>query len=129
MMAGKAALFEDTALRSQILAAETPDLAKRLGRQVAAFDDAMWTEHRFDIVVAANMGKFSGNGPLRRFLLSTGDQVLVEASPVDPVWGIGLAANDPDARLPHRWMGLNLLGFALMEVRERLRTPKNTTFV
>lgn len=121
MMAGKAELFGNTELRQQILAAATPDLAKSLGRKVTGFDEARWAAHRFDIVVAANMGKFSGNGALRRFLLSTGDHVLVEASPVDPVWGIGLAAKDPDARHPSRWKGLNLLGFALMEVRERLR--------
>ncbi|WP_377160657.1 NADAR family protein [Roseateles sp. UC29_93] len=127
MMAAKAMLFGDQVLRQQILEAKTPDLAKQLGRQVAGFDERRWAEHRFDIVVAANMGKFGGNGPLRRFLLGTGDQVLVEASPVDSVWGIGLAANDADARNPAQWKGLNLLGFALMEVRARLKAAKETT--
>ena len=127
MMAGKAELFGDLALRQQILEAKTPDLAKQLGRKVAGFDERRWAEHRFDIVVAANMGKFGGNGALRRFLVSTGDQVLVEASPVDPVWGIGLAANDADARHPARWKGLNLLGFALMEVRAQLKAAKEAT--
>ena len=122
MMAGKAALFGDLELRRQILDAPTPDQVKGLGRKVAGFDEARWARHRFEIVVAANLGKFGESGKLRRFLLDTGDRVLVEASPVDPVWGIGLAANDPAAQDPAQWRGLNLLGFALMQVRERLRS-------
>lgn len=59
---------------------------------------------------------------LRAYLLSTGDRVLVEASPMDRIWGIGLAADDERALDPSRWRGLNLLGFALMEARDRLRT-------
>lgn len=71
--------------------------------------------------MAGNQAKFEQNPRLRGFLLSTGEQVLVEASPVDPIWGIGLAADHPDATRPEAWQGLNLLGFALMDVRERLR--------
>ena len=66
------------------------------------------------------LAKFTQNSELRGYLASTGDRVLVEASPLDRVWGIGLAADDDRARSPARWRGSNLLGFALMEVRERL---------
>ncbi len=72
--------------------------------------------------IASGQGKFSQNLALRRFLLQTGDRILVEASPADPLWGIGLAEDHPDASSPHKWPGLNLLGFALMAVREDLRS-------
>ena len=121
MMAAKADLFGDAATRDAILAAATPKAAKALGRQVAPYDDARWTAARYDAVVAGNLHKFGQHPALGAWLLGTGDQVLVEASPVDPVWGIGLAEGDADAPHPARWKGLNLLGFALMDVRERLR--------
>jgi ribA/ribD-fused uncharacterized protein len=121
MMAGKAALFGDEATRAHILSAPTPGAAKSLGRRVANFDEAVWEREREAIVVAANQAKFSQHPALRAFLLDTGERVLVEASPVDRIWGIGLAADHPDAAQPARWPGLNLLGFALMEVRARLR--------
>ena len=121
MMAHKAALFGDEATRTQILRAPTPKEAKKLGRRVANFDEAVWERERFAIVVAANHAKFSQNPALLAFLLGTGDKVLVEASPLDRIWGIGLAADHPDAAHPARWQGLNLLGFALMEVRARLK--------
>lgn len=66
------------------------------------------------------MHKFAADARLRDFLLGTGDRVLVEASPVDRVWGIGLAATDAGADDPERWRGANLLGFALMRAREQL---------
>jgi len=121
MMASKASLFGDEATRTQILRAPTPKEAKKLGRRVANFDETVWERERFTIVVAANYAKFSQNPALRAFLLGTGDKVLAEASPLDRIWGIGHAADHPDAAHPARWQGLNLLGFALMEVRARLK--------
>ncbi len=120
MMAEKAGLFADGDALNKILAAASPGAAKAAGREVRNFDDQVWLDHRWAIVVAANMAKFSQNVALRTFLLGTGDRVLVEASPVDTIWGTGVAADDPDAENPHAWTGLNLLGFALMEVRARL---------
>ncbi|QWP76118.1 NADAR family protein [Lysobacter sp. K5869] len=120
MMAGKARLFGDAGIAARILASRDPAEAKALGRKIAGFDEAHWAEHRYALVVAGNRAKFAQNPPLREFLLSTGEQVLVEASPVDPVWGIGLAADHPDATRPERWRGLNLLGFALMDARAQL---------
>lgn len=121
MMAGKARLFGDALALQRILAADTPDAAKALGRGVAGFDAAVWDAHRFDIVVRANLAKFGQDAALAAHLRASGQTVLVEASPVDPVWGIGLAADDPRAADPACWQGLNLLGFALMDVRARLR--------
>jgi ribA/ribD-fused uncharacterized protein len=120
MMAGKARLFEDEATRLEILAAPSPGAAKRLGRRVRGFDEHRWEQVRWDIVVGANRAKFQQNLALGEYLLSTAGRVLVEASPVDRIWGIGLAGNDPRATDPAQWRGLNLLGFALMEVRHLL---------
>lgn len=121
MMAEKARLFDDRTVRQLVLDAATPAEAKKLGRQVANFDERVWTRERFAIVVKASREKFAQNSALLDFLVGTGDQVLVEASPVDAIWGIGLAADHPDAGRPDHWPGLNLLGFALMEARSHLR--------
>lgn len=83
-------------------------------------DEATWLRHRYGIVVEGNLAKFGQHPALGAFLRGTGDRILVEASPVDPVWGVGLAADAPGAQDPGRWRGLNLLGFALMDVRARL---------
>jgi hypothetical protein len=120
MMWRKAELFGDTATAARILAAPEPGQAKELGRQVRHFDRARWAEHRYDVVVTGNTAKFSQHPRLRAFLAGTGDQVLVEASPVDTIWGIGLAADDPLLDQPRRWQGLNLIGFALADVRARV---------
>lgn len=119
MMAEKARLFNSPRL-TDILAAHSPAEAKKLGRLVEHFDNGIWEQHRFDIVVRANMLKFSQNPALREYLLATGKRVLVEASPVDKIWGIGLAADHRNARVPSKWRGLNLLGYALMQVRAEL---------
>jgi ribA/ribD-fused uncharacterized protein len=121
MMWRKAKLFGDLASAERILSAKHPHRAKTLGREVAGFDEQVWQEARFDIVVAANMAKFGEHADLREYLVNTGDRVLVEASPRDGIWGIGLAANDERAAQPDQWRGLNLLGFALMKARAALR--------
>jgi ribA/ribD-fused uncharacterized protein len=120
MMAGKARLFGDDEGLSAVLAAPGPREAKAAGRKVRGFDESRWRSARYDIVVAGNLAKFGHHEQLRAFLLATGDTVLVEASPYDLVWGVGLGPDHPDVRRPSAWRGRNLLGFALMEVRERL---------
>ncbi|MGW0706970.1 NADAR family protein [Streptomyces sp. NPDC002643] len=122
MMASKARLFGDTEAERKAVAAASPAQAKKIGRLVRGFDDATWERERFAIVVEGSVHKFAAHADLRTFLLGTGDRVLVEASPLDRVWGIGLAADDERAMDPARWRGPNLLGFALMAARERLRT-------
>ncbi|MFB7500576.1 NADAR family protein [Streptomyces sp. NPDC056161] len=120
MMAAKARLFEDGEAERLVLAAAHPAQAKKAGRLVRGFDEAVWERERFRIVVEGSVHKFGALAELREFLLNTRDRVLVEASPVDRVWGIGLTAHDEAAGSPEHWRGLNLLGFALMEARERL---------
>ncbi|GAA2070857.1 NADAR family protein [Streptomyces albiaxialis] len=121
MMAHKAWLFGEDDLAERVLAAPHPAQAKKLGREVRGFDEEVWAAHRYGIVVAASRAKFGQHPEIRDFLLTTGARVLVEASPLDRVWGIGLAADHEDAPRPDRWRGLNLLGFALMEARDGLR--------
>ena len=120
MMAEKARLFGDSDVLAQILAAEHPGAAKKLGRLVKGFQPETWLENRFEIVVRGNVAKFGQNPELKDFLIATGNRILVEASPRDRIWGIGLGQNNPDAEDPCKWRGLNLLGFALMEVRNVL---------
>jgi ribA/ribD-fused uncharacterized protein len=117
MMWRKAMLFGDEKSAERILAAGYPRQAKELGRRVEGFDHGRWEACRHEIVVAGSVAKFEQHAELRRFLLGTGERVLVEASPLDRVWGIGMAADDPDAADPARWRGLNLLGFALTRAR------------
>jgi ribA/ribD-fused uncharacterized protein len=123
MMTAKALLFRDTCAADRIRAAPHPRAAKALGREVRGFDERLWAQRRFDLVVRGNLAKFGQHTDLGNYLSGTGSRVLVEASPADRVWGIGLAADDARATSPEHWPGLNLLGFALMEVRQQLRSP------
>ncbi|WP_459706855.1 NADAR family protein [Actinophytocola sp. KF-1] len=120
MMWRKAVLFDDHDTAERVLAADHPRAARDLGRQVRGFDQATWEANRSGIVVDGNALKFAQHDDLRAALLGTGDRVLVEASPFDRIWGIGLREDDPRASDPARWRGLNLLGFALGDVRDSL---------
>lgn len=126
MMAEKARLFGDSEAREKILGAPSPAAAKKLGRTVRGFHQQRWAKARFDIVVAGSTAKFGQNPTLAAFLVGTRDRVLVEASPTDRIWGIGLAATNAAAERPEDWRGLNLLGFALMEARRRLVASKTS---
>ena len=120
MMAEKARLFRDDEMLSKILACKTPAEAKAFGRAVRNYDDQAWGRFRSESVVRGNVAKFGAHADLKTFLLSTEQRVLVEASPRDRIWGIGMGASNPDARLPAKWRGRNLLGFALMQARAAL---------
>ena len=122
MMVRKARLFGDEPAAKAILAAATPTEAKSLGRKVKGFVEETWLQHREEIVFSDNVAKFGQRTELKNFLLRTGDAILVETSPVDAIWGIGLAQDDALAASPASWRGLNLLGFALMKTREQLRS-------
>ncbi|MEZ4381608.1 MAG: NADAR family protein [Nannocystaceae bacterium] len=121
MMAEKARLFGDAEVRAQILATESPREHKALGRKVRGFDQGTWERARLDIVVRGNTAKFTQDDALRAALVATGDKIMVEASPLDRIWGVGLRADDPRVHDPQQWRGLNLLGEALMQVRAALR--------
>jgi len=89
--------------------------------QARDFDNQVWAAHRREIITQGNLEKFRQNRALLEFLLATAGTVLVEASPHDQIWGIGLRQDDPRAVDPAQWRGSNLLGFALVEVRAELR--------
>lgn len=114
----KATLFEDWKTAKAILQAKTPSQAKKLGRQVKGFRDALWDNKRFEFMVEILQVKFA-NPEFKEVLLGTGAASIYEAAPKDRVWGIGLSVADAEAGKAHR--GTNLLGKALMEVRARLQ--------
>lgn len=120
MMAQKAKLFGDDEALQNIIATDKPIDAKAIGRTVKNFDADIWNTKAFDIVVDGNRHKFSNNLELAKFLIGTGNSIIVEASPTDAIWGIGLPQDSKDALNPNKWRGTNFLGFALMEVRDQL---------
>lgn len=124
MMAEKARIFRDYDTEEKILQASNPEEIKRLGRRVRNFNEFYWVVVSYDVVRRGNMAKFSQNPELLSFLLSTKGKILVEASPYDKIWGIGMKAC-AKANNPENWQGTNKLGFILTEVRDTLsNTPQ-----
>ena len=120
MMFRKAMLFGELDIADQILATDNPAKQKDLGREVKNYDDDKWAAVRFDIMVEGLYEKFNQNPQLKKALLDTEGTELVEANPNDRIWGIGLTENDPRALSKETWLGQNLLGKVLDEVRRRL---------
>ncbi|XP_065832926.1 N-glycosidase YbiA-like [Oscarella lobularis] len=120
MMHQKAILFKDDVTASEVLETEDPAGQKKLGRKVRGFDEDVWKKHRMQIVKAASKAKFTQNDKLKSQLLATAGTTLVEASPVDRIWGIGLSATDKRAQRRETWRGQNLLGQALTETRDEI---------
>ncbi|WP_141589146.1 NADAR family protein [Myxococcus sp. AB056] len=120
MMAGKARLFGDKEALASILSSKSPKTHKALGRKVRDFDNARWEKARERIVYEGNRAKFTQSPELLKALLATAGTALVEASPVDRIWGVGLDEEDPRIHHPAKWRGLNLLGKVLTKLREDL---------
>jgi len=120
MMAEKARLFNDKNIEKFIIESKNPGEAKSLGRKVSGFDQGIWESKCVEIVLEGNLLKFSQNDDIKNYLIGTGNRVLVEASPVDAIWGIGLDRVQALKTPVREWPGLNMLGFALMEVRQNL---------
>lgn len=121
MMAEKAKLFGDKETLALIMAERNPREQKALGRRIKGYDDAKWAEVRLDLVTKGNVAKFTQNADLKKFILGTNDLTIVEASPLDKIWGIGIAEEDDRAFDKSKWEGLNLLGEALMNTRKEIR--------
>jgi ribA/ribD-fused uncharacterized protein len=121
MMAHKAKLFGDNKAFDKIVKADKPGEVKEIGRQIRGFDEIKWNDRKFEIVKTGNIHKFNQNKKLKDFLIGTADRVIVEASPTDTIWGIGLTQDSNMVDNPYTWRGFNLLGFALMETRDFLK--------
>lgn len=120
MMHGKAVLFGDLAVAERILASTSPKTHKALGRKVSGFEEQLWRRERERLVYEGNHAKFTQNEALLKALLATAGTELVEASPLDRIWGVGLKAEDPRIQDPSRWRGQNLLGKVLTRLRNDL---------
>ena len=120
MMYQKAIVFKDEEIASQIL--KTNDVAeiKRLGRAVRNYDDHVWNGVRQIVVYEGLTAKFEQNEDLKGLLKETSDAILAECAVKDRIWGIGLSMTDPDRLDRSKWQGQNLLGYALMAVRNKL---------
>lgn len=121
MMYMKAKLFGDTESASNILKEHYPDNQKRLGKLVKNFDEIVWLEHRERIAHEFLLEKFMQNVCLKTILLASGNKTIVEASPYDKIWGIGMGTGNNNILNESKWNGLNLLGKCLMYVRETIR--------
>jgi ribA/ribD-fused uncharacterized protein len=120
MMAKKAQLFNDLETYSLIMKELNPAKHQKLGRLIKNFNEDTWIQHREEIVYQGNIYKFTQNKELKEVLLSTGTTILVEASPYDKIWGVGLSVNDPLILDQKNWRGLNLLGKILSRVRKKI---------
>lgn len=117
MMFRKASIFKDYEIANHILKIQNPKTIKGLGRKIKDFDEAIWDKHKVRVVIRGNYLKFSQNEELKKHLLSTGDKIIVEASPYDKVWGVGMSRGNKGIYDLNKWKGENLLGFSLMAVR------------
>ena len=122
MMHQKAILFSDAKIANEIIESNDPSEQKGLGKKVKGFSDTVWNKNREAIVFDGNIAKFSQNKGLRRKLFQTGTSILVEASPIDTIWGIGVDAETAKKITPAQWHGQNLLGRCLTKVRDKLKT-------
>jgi len=121
MMFCKAVLFEDMKTAQKILKADRPKEQKALGRKVDGFDESVWIKWCDQIVFQGNFHKFSQNSDILEIMMAVPkSKAFVEASPVDKIWGIGRAEDDPLAWEEKTWNGKNKLGKALDRVRETL---------
>ena len=121
MMWCKAMLFGDTATAAKIMLKVEPRDHKALGREVVGYNQKIWDENKYEIVCNTSMLKFTQNNKLLAMLLDTGNRTLVEASPKDPIWGIGMEENEPGINDEANWRGENLLGYALTDTRDFIR--------
>jgi hypothetical protein len=124
MMAEKARLFGDKNAEKMIMGTSDPSDQKRFGRGVQGFDTRKWDSVCYEIVVRGNLEKYRQNAGLCENLLATGNLTMVEASPKDKIWGIGMDKNHKDATKPGKWLGRNLLGKALNDVRATIRKER-----
>jgi ribA/ribD-fused uncharacterized protein len=121
MMYNKATFFEDYVTAEQVMKTKSPREQKELGRMVKNFDSNRWNKVCSGIVYKGNLAKFTQNEDLKKELLNTGNRILVEASPYDQIWGIGMGVEEEGIDNAINWKGQNLLGWALQLVKQELQ--------
>jgi hypothetical protein len=124
MMYKKAMLFSDTESAEEILNTKSPKDVKAIGRKVKGFNPKEWEDNCQKFVYEGNYAKFTQNEKMNKALMDTGDTLLVEASPYDAIWGIGLNEADAKKTPEEQWPGTNYLGIVLTQVREDLKKQK-----
>jgi len=127
MMHKKALLFNDYVIATEIMKTNSPKLHQELGRKIKDFDQTLWDSNKERIVYDANIARFTQSEPCRELLFSTDQALLVEASPYDIVWGVGLGKDDPRILNESNWRGQNLLGKILTKIRDEIKNDKNIT--
>lgn len=120
MMYQKVCRFHDASVAKEILSTNDVAEIKKLGREVHGYNENTWNGVRQIIVYEGLKAKFSQNAELKEKLVDTGDAILAECAVRDQIWGIGLSMRDPNRLDRSKWRGKNLLGYALMMVREQL---------
>lgn len=121
MMYKKALLFGDEDVAYAIMRTNNPREQKAFGRSVRGFNAHTWVQHCKQYVYEANLAKFTQNPEMYKELMETGEREMVEASPYDKIWGIGLHYSDERALDKNQWEGTNWLGEAIMKVRDNLK--------
>lgn len=120
MMYQKAYRFHDASVANEILGTNDVAEIKKLGREVHGYDENTWNGVRQIVVYEGLKAKFSQNAELKAKLVDTGEAILAECAVRDQIWGIGLSMRDSNRLDRSKWKGKNLLGYALMMVREQL---------
>lgn len=121
MMYQKAIYFGDEVVAGQILKTDDVARIKELGHMVSGYNENIWNGMRQLIVYEGLVAKFSQNEELKERLLQTGDALLAECAVHDRIWGIGLSMKDEKRFDISQWRGENLLGYALMIVRNKIK--------
>jgi ribA/ribD-fused uncharacterized protein len=127
LMAGKARIFDDPETLAMILSTDIQPEIKQLGRAVKHFSESQWEDVRYSVAFAGNFAKFTQDKNYFSYLIGTGDSLIVEASPYDRIWGVGLSSGDKRVLSPRTRRGRNLLGCVLMDVRDEInRITRNS---
>jgi len=121
LMAAKARMFGDEVALNEIMKSDDPSYQKAVGRQVHGFDKKKWNDAARDVMYTACLAKFKQNPKLLKKLLDTGSRTIVEASPEDVIWGIGLYWKSELCDDPKNWRGTNWLGETLTRVRNDIK--------
>ena len=124
----KAITFGDSVTASKIMKTDDPNQCRKLGRQVKGYKDNVWEKVRYDVFYKLNWAKYTQDKELQKKLLDPkfDNKIFVEASPIDKIWGIGYAEDNPNIELAKDYWGKNYLGRILTNIRKRLKATNES---